>query len=79
MANGWSIFVGLFVVIALSAVVWVFAPRGENQTIWRSSLILTFAACYIMWAITFMAQLHPLVMPKRSNLRPEAHSDPRFF
>ncbi|CAZ80382.1 unnamed protein product [Tuber melanosporum] len=32
-----------------------------------------------MWAITFMAQLHPLVMPRRSDLRPEAHSDPRFF
>ncbi|PWW73502.1 hypothetical protein C7212DRAFT_219912, partial [Tuber magnatum] len=75
----WNIFIGLFVVVALSAVVWVFAPKGENQTIWRSSLILTFAACYIMWAITFMAQLHPLVMPRRSDLRPEAHSDQRVF
>lgn len=27
----------------------------------RTSLLLTFACCYIMWAITYMAQLHPLV------------------
>ncbi|RPB02012.1 hypothetical protein L873DRAFT_1802872 [Choiromyces venosus 120613-1] len=81
MANGWSIFVGLFVVVVLSAVAWMFAPKGENQTIWRSSLILSLAACYIMWAITLMAQLHPLVVPKRSDMRPE-HSTtthPSFF
>lgn len=37
--------------------------------LWRSSLILAFVCCYLMWAITFLAQLHPLIEPKRSDLR----------
>ena len=36
---------------------------------WRSSLIIAFAACYLMWFITFMAQLHPLIAPRRSDIR----------
>lgn len=38
---------------------------------WRSSLIIAFISCYLMWAITFLAQLHPLIVPKRSDLRKE--------
>lgn len=37
--------------------------------LWRSSLILSIVSCYLMWAITFLAQLHPLIVPKRSDLR----------
>lgn len=40
-----------------------------NNRLWRSSLILAFVCCYLMWAITFLAQLHPLIEPKRSDLR----------
>jgi len=69
MANGWSIIIGLIVVVGLSVVAWFFSPKGETQTIWRSSLILTFAACYIMWAITLLAQLHPIIVPKRNDWR----------
>lgn len=36
---------------------------------WRSSLILAIVSCYLMWAVTFLAQLHPLIVPKRSDLR----------
>ncbi|KAL7273625.1 H(+)-transporting V0 sector ATPase subunit e [Rhizina undulata] len=100
MANGYSVFVGLVIIVILSALAWMFSPKGENQTfvllryhtpffqaqnrlrntakltpdffsVWRSSLILTFAACYIMWAITLIAQLNPLIAPRRSDLRPE--------
>ncbi|KAI9824081.1 MAG: H(+)-transporting V0 sector ATPase subunit e [Thelocarpon impressellum] len=71
MANGWSIIIGLVFVVLASLVAWYFAPKGENQTVWRSSLVLTFASCYIMWAITFLAQWHPLIVPKRHDLRPE--------
>lgn len=39
--------------------------------LWRSSLILAIVSCYLMWAITFLAQLHPLVAPKRHDLRSE--------
>lgn len=28
-------------------------------------------SCYLMWAITFMAQLHPLIAPRRTGIREE--------
>jgi len=71
MANEWSILIGLVFVVIASLCAWVFSPKGDTQTIWRSSLILAFAACYIMWAITFLAQLNPLIHPKRTDIRPE--------
>ncbi|TVY37785.1 V-type proton ATPase subunit e [Lachnellula subtilissima] len=53
MANGWSIIIG-FVVIVLACVAgWFLSPKGETQTVWRSSLILSFASCYIMWGTFF--------------------------
>ncbi|KAK5660218.1 hypothetical protein OQA88_12752 [Cercophora sp. LCS_1] len=69
MANGYSVFVGLVVIAAMCAGAWFFSPKGENNVLWRSSLILTFISCYLMWAITFLAQLHPLIEPRRSDLR----------
>lgn len=42
-----------------------------NNSIWRSTLVLSAAAMYLMWAITFLAQLHPLISPVRNDLRPE--------
>ncbi|KAK1831379.1 ATPase, V0 complex, subunit E1/e2 [Podospora conica] len=71
MANGFSIFVGLGVIVVLCLAAWFFSPKGENQVLWRSSLILTFVSCYLMWAITFLAQLNPLIEPRRSDLRRE--------
>ncbi|KAF9414756.1 hypothetical protein BGZ94_000294 [Podila epigama] len=44
----------LAVVVALSAASYLFAPRGPNQT----------------WAITYLAQLNPLIQPKHSKIRP---------
>ncbi|MCJ1284506.1 hypothetical protein MMC26_003839 [Xylographa opegraphella] len=32
MANGWSIIIGLTVVVVASLLAWFFAPKGENQT-----------------------------------------------
>jgi len=69
MANGYSIFIGLFVIVAMCIAAWVFSPKGENQVLWRSSLILAFVSCYLMWAITFLSQLNPLIEPRRSDLR----------
>ncbi|KAI1268749.1 ATPase, V0 complex, subunit E1/e2 [Xylariaceae sp. FL1019] len=69
MANGYSILWGLIVTAAACLAVWFLSPKGENQTTWRSSLIIAFTACYLMWAITFLAQLHPLIEPRRVNVR----------
>ncbi|KAF2455195.1 ATPase, V0 complex, subunit E1/e2 [Lineolata rhizophorae] len=71
MANGWSVWIGLLVIAVFSVVSWFAAPKGENQTVWRSSLILAACACYLLWLITFLAQWHPLIVPRRSDLRPE--------
>ncbi|ETN42657.1 uncharacterized protein HMPREF1541_01814, partial [Cyphellophora europaea CBS 101466] len=68
--NSWSLIIGLLVVVALSIAAWVLSPKGENQTVWRSTLVLSFASCYIMWAIVFLAQWHPLIEPKMGKLRP---------
>ncbi|KAG9241324.1 ATPase, V0 complex, subunit E1/e2 [Calycina marina] len=72
MATGVSIFIGLAVVVIMSLLAWFLSPKGETQTIWRSSLILAFASCYLMWAITFLAQLHPLIVPRRGDLTEHA-------
>ncbi|CAN6640940.1 V-type proton ATPase subunit e [Trichomonascus vanleenenianus] len=69
--SGWNVILVLVLVAGASVAAWVFAPKGDSTTVWRSSIILTLAMCYIMWAITYLAQLHPLVSPKRSDLRPE--------
>ncbi|ODQ66443.1 putative secreted protein [Nadsonia fulvescens var. elongata DSM 6958] len=69
--SGWTV-IGVLVVVSLASIAaWYLAPKGDNQTVWRSSVILTLAMCYLMWAITYLAQLHPLAQPRRSDLRPE--------
>ncbi|KAL2140036.1 hypothetical protein VTI28DRAFT_4313 [Corynascus sepedonium] len=71
MANGWSVIIGLVICVAMAVAAWSFSPKGENQVLWRSSIILSIASCFLMWAITFLAQLHPLIEPRRSDLREE--------
>ncbi|KAL2356393.1 ATP synthase subunit H-domain-containing protein, partial [Cryomyces antarcticus] len=70
MANGWSLLIGLVFIAVFCVVAWFASPKGENQTVWRSTLILSAWSCYLMWAITFLAQWHPLITPKRGDLRP---------
>jgi len=69
--SGWNVILVLVLVAAAAAAAWVFAPKNDSTTVWRSSIVLTLAMCYIMWAITYLAQLHPLVQPRRADLRPE--------
>ncbi|KAF9533906.1 ATPase, V0 complex, subunit E1/e2 [Crepidotus variabilis] len=42
----------------------LFTPKGPNQVTIRTGLMLTFACCYLIWAITYLAQLHPLMVPQ---------------
>ncbi|WPG99284.1 Hypothetical protein R9X50_00209700 [Acrodontium crateriforme] len=76
MANGWSIIISIIFVAAFSAVAWFASPKGENQTIWRSTLVLSAWSCWLMWAITFLAQWHPLIVPERTDLRSQYNGGP---
>ncbi|PTU19408.1 hypothetical protein P175DRAFT_0502948 [Aspergillus ochraceoroseus IBT 24754] len=71
MANGWSLIIGLIIVVVAGIAAWIFSPKGDNQTLWRSTLLLSLASCYLMWAIVFLAQWHPLIVPKRADIRPD--------
>ncbi|CAL5869725.1 uncharacterized protein PFLUO_LOCUS3955 [Penicillium psychrofluorescens] len=71
MASGWSLLIGLVIIVGASLAAWFLSPKGDNRTLWRSTLILSFVSCYLMWAIVFLAQWHPLIAPKRSDIRPE--------
>ncbi|KAF2236972.1 hypothetical protein EV356DRAFT_530483 [Viridothelium virens] len=78
MANGWSLLVGFVVVAIFCLVSWFAAPKGENRSVWRSTLILSASSCFLMWAITFLAQLHPLIQPIRSDLRADIVNNERL-
>ncbi|KAK1924061.1 ATPase, V0 complex, subunit E1/e2 [Papiliotrema laurentii] len=65
------VIVGL-VIAAIGAASWFIAPKGKNQVLLRTSVLLSLTCCYLMWAITYLAQLHPLIAPRRSDLRHEA-------
>ncbi|ODV88005.1 hypothetical protein CANARDRAFT_26171 [[Candida] arabinofermentans NRRL YB-2248] len=68
--SGWTVIFTMIITFAIGAIFWRFAPK-ENQTVWRSTVCLTLAMMFLMWAFTYLAQLHPLVEPRRSDLRPE--------
>ena len=46
-------------------------PCFQYHSVWRSTVILALSMMYLMWAITYLCQLHPLVEPRRSDMRPE--------
>ncbi|KAF9563194.1 hypothetical protein CPC08DRAFT_600443, partial [Agrocybe pediades] len=52
----------MFVVTAgLMTLAALFVPKGPQQVTIRTSLMLALACCYLMWMVTYMAQLHPLI------------------
>ncbi|KAH9945358.1 ATP synthase subunit H-domain-containing protein [Epithele typhae] len=53
----------LVVVLGLMSAAWFSTPKGPNQTLIRTSLMLTLACCYLMWSVTYLAQVHPLESP----------------
>ncbi|RKP39853.1 V-type proton ATPase subunit E [Dimargaris cristalligena] len=64
------VWVGL-VFVALSGISFYVIPKTWDQTLWRTCLIMTYVCVYLMWAVTYMAQLHPLIAPQRSDLKIE--------
>ncbi|KAI0703748.1 ATPase, V0 complex, subunit E1/e2 [Cytidiella melzeri] len=56
----------LAVVLAAMFASWIFTPKGGNQTLIRTACMLTLSCCYLMWAVTYLAQVHPLESPRRA-------------
>ncbi|KII85180.1 hypothetical protein PLICRDRAFT_334843 [Plicaturopsis crispa FD-325 SS-3] len=56
----------LVIAVGLMACAWLFVPKGPHQIVIRTSIMLTLAACYLMWMITYLAQVHPLEAPRKS-------------
>ncbi|KAH9856583.1 ATPase, V0 complex, subunit E1/e2 [Lenzites betulinus] len=56
----------LILAILAGSVGWFATPKGGNQTLIRTSILLTLACCYLMWMVTYLAQVHPLERPRIS-------------
>ncbi|KAJ7928788.1 ATPase, V0 complex, subunit E1/e2, partial [Mycena leptocephala] len=61
MATILPIFFILAIVAALMTCAALFTPKGPQQVVYRTAIMLTLAACYLMWMVTYLAQLHPLL------------------
>ncbi|KAJ1657443.1 H(+)-transporting V0 sector ATPase subunit e, partial [Dispira simplex] len=48
----------------LCAASYFLVPKSWDQTLWRTCLIMTLVCVYMMWSVTYMAQLHPLIQPR---------------
>ncbi|KAL1738105.1 ATP synthase subunit H-domain-containing protein [Schizophyllum fasciatum] len=61
MASVFPVVFWLAIVAALMVCAALFTPKGPQQVVVRTSIMLALASCYLMWMITYMAQLHPLI------------------
>ncbi|KAJ7476032.1 ATPase, V0 complex, subunit E1/e2 [Mycena latifolia] len=60
------VFFILAIVVALMTCAALFTPKGPQQVVVRTAIMLTLAACYLLWMVTYLAQLHPLIAPQLS-------------
>ncbi|PWN90057.1 hypothetical protein FA10DRAFT_285770 [Acaromyces ingoldii] len=67
--SGWTTIWVLIAAVAAGSGTWFATPKGPNQVLIRSSTLLTLTCCYVMWAIVYLAQLHPMIKPTRSDVR----------
>ncbi|CED83306.1 vacuolar atp synthase subunit [Phaffia rhodozyma] len=68
--SGYLVVVIALIAAALGSGSWFVIPKGPNQTLIRTSILLALTSCYLMWGITYLSQLHPLLSPRRADLRP---------
>ncbi|KAJ1588674.1 hypothetical protein NDA11_003871 [Ustilago hordei] len=67
--SGWTTIWVFLIAAGASGAVWVTTPKGPNQVLIRTSVTIALTCMYLMWFIIYMAQLHPIVKPKRGDVR----------
>ncbi|KAF8655066.1 hypothetical protein AX16_003267 [Volvariella volvacea WC 439] len=68
MSGLFPIFFIFVIVAALMTTAALFIPKGPHQVLLRTMIMLSLACCYLMWMVTYLAQLHPLIAPVRQPL-----------
>ncbi|KAI8893153.1 ATPase, V0 complex, subunit E1/e2, partial [Globomyces pollinis-pini] len=58
-----TIVASFFFFLISTGVGFKFVPNGEEQVVHRTCLVMTVTCCWLMWAVTYMAQLNPLIQP----------------
>ncbi|KAF8071785.1 ATPase, V0 complex, subunit E1/e2 [Lyophyllum atratum] len=58
----------LVVVVAIMTCAALFTPKGPNAVVIRTSIMIGSAAFYLLWMVTYLAQLHPLIAPVLTKL-----------
>ncbi|KAF9267988.1 hypothetical protein L218DRAFT_656230 [Marasmius fiardii PR-910] len=69
MASLLPVFFMLAVVAGLVVCAGIFTPKGPHQVLIRTSLMLGLTACYLMWMVTYLAQLHPLIICRQARMK----------
>lgn len=59
---GFSIFWALVALIS-----WIVACRFEEKEVIRCSAILVAFCCWLLWVVTYIMQMNPLVGPKLNS------------
>ncbi|BFF91645.1 V-type proton ATPase subunit e 2 [Drosophila madeirensis] len=47
---------------------WLVAMRYEDKGVIRCCVVLTAACCYLVWLVTFLMQLNPLMGPRADQM-----------
>ncbi|RMY36215.1 hypothetical protein D0866_04083 [Hortaea werneckii] len=58
MANGWSLIISIIFIAVFSVAAWFLSPKGDTQTVWRSTLILSAWSCWLMWGTYLPLPVH---------------------
>ena len=56
----WSSIVCLIIVGATASI----PQKNQNIMIIKTMVIMTVVSCWLMWLITYMAQMNPLITPE---------------
>ncbi|KAH9838574.1 ATPase, V0 complex, subunit E1/e2 [Rhodofomes roseus] len=66
MSSPVPVFLIFAIILLVMGTIWFVTPKGPNQTLIRTSLMLALMCCYLMWAVTYLAQVYPLERPRKT-------------